>query len=467
MNSAACTRAPRWLRLVAIAIGALVLASCRALPTTQSRAVDAVPMTQPHAVDTARVPPPAVVVTVAYDAAEAAAADGPPDPGSEDNAAGMKPSSRSAVSLARLPVPTRHRAGSWTGDACGSGACDVAAGACGPAGCPALPGAAAACGPSCPPLAVRPCPPPPVVGPWYVCDGGDHEALAMPVGEHGLANLTEGDTVARYRPADDGPANDCVKLATTNCACVYAPRFAAVREVIRPAEDAADQGPNGLSLDRLVSQQVDLLPVQHKTQPLAPAGARVALPGVALEERLGPLAVDQTDQPQEDDARVRPAEDVAELQPEGMRLAQTPRLKIGFEVPVAWTCIKAANVLVGDQEAQVVAADRGTATLRFECPGRAELTLCKRAGTDTARPGEELDFMIYFLNSGDRPLTDIVLADAIPTRLELVPGSAVCNLPATVGEERGDDGSVVVTWKLTDTLQPGDSGFVRFRALVK
>jgi uncharacterized repeat protein (TIGR01451 family) len=325
------------------------------------------------------------------------------------------------------------------------------------------------CGPAgCPPRAMLPCaPPPPVVGPWYVCDGGDAGALARPVGEAGLVNLTAGDTVARYRPADDGPANDCVKLATTNCACVYAPRFAAVREVIRLAEDAADQGPNGLAHDRLVGQQVDLLPVRDKTQQVAPAGARKVMPGVALQERLGPLAVDQTDQLHQDDGRERAAAEIADLQPEAARRAETPRLQVSFVVPVAWTCVKAANVLVGGQEARVVAADRGTATLRFECPGRAELTLCKRAGTDTARPGEELDFMIYFLNSGDRPLTDIVLADALPARLELVPDSAASSVPADISTEAGDDGSVVLTWRLTETLQPGQSGFVRFRTTVR
>lgn len=393
-----------WLRLVAIALGTLILASCRALPERTQQASLAGPPREEVVCD------PQVVV-----AGHAAAT-------------------------------------SWRPTACGPGGC-------GPTGC----------GPTaCPPRAVMPCaPPPPVVGPWYVCDGGDAGVPARPVGDAGLANLTAGDTVARYRAADQGPDHECVHLSTTNCACVYAPRFAAVREVIRLAEDAADQGPNGLSLDRLVSQQVDLLPVRDKTQPIAPVGARRALPGVALEERLGPLAVDQAEELAEDDGRERAAADVALLQPEGTRLAQAPRMKVSFVVPVAWTCVKAANVLVGGQEAQVVANDRGTATLRFECPGRAELTLCKRAGTDTARPGEELDFMIYFLNSGDRPLTDIVLADALPTRLDLVPGSAACSLPADIATETGDDGSVVVTWRLSETLPPGASGFVRFRALVR
>jgi uncharacterized repeat protein (TIGR01451 family) len=136
-------------------------------------------------------------------------------------------------------------------------------------------------------------------------------------------------------------------------------------------------------------------------------------------------------------------------------------------VPIAWTCLQAANVLSADRTAQVVAVDRGTATLRFEEPGRAELTLCKRAGTDTARPGEELDFTIFLLNSGDRPLNDIVLVDAIPTRLELIPDSAASNLPADISTEAGDDGSVVLTWRVQHTLRPGESGFVRFRTIVR
>ena len=87
--------------------------------------------------------------------------------------------------------------------------------------------------------------------------------------------------------------------------------------------------------------------------------------------------------------------------------------------------------------------------------------------TDTARVGEELDFTIYMLNSGDRALTNIVLADALPRRLELVPGSAAASLPADFTTETGDDGSVVLTWRLTEPLPVGESGFVRFRVLVR
>jgi uncharacterized repeat protein (TIGR01451 family) len=158
---------------------------------------------------------------------------------------------------------------------------------------------------------------------------------------------------------------------------------------------------------------------------------------------------------------------VADDQPELARRAQTPLVKVGFDVPIAWTCVKGANVLVNGQTPQTVAVDHGTATLRFEEPGRAELTLCKRAGSDTARPGEELDFTIFMLNSGDRPLTDIVLVDALPGRLKLIPESPAASLPADFSTEQADDGAVVLKWRMKATLRAGESGFVRFRTIVQ
>ena len=145
---------------------------------------------------------------------------------------------------------------------------------------------------------------------------------------------------------------------------------------------------------------------------------------------------------------------------------EAPRLARKIDVPMAWTCVSGAQVTVNGEAADVLAVDHGVATLRLESPGRCELTLCKRAGTDAVRPGEELDFTIYLLNSGDRPLTDITLADAVPGRLEVIDGSPASNLPATVSTEKAEDGSTVISWTFKATLKPGEGGFVRFRTLV-
>ena len=379
-----------WLRIVAIASGAIMLASCRSLTA------------------------PALLTATAV----TLAADGPPC--------------------------ERGRCGGDTRP---------------PAACP------------CPPAVCVPPPPAPTVGPCFVCDGGDHGAPARPTRRGGLDNLTAGDTVARYRPADVAPpGNDDlaeVCLTTSNRACVYAPRFSSVRQVIRPHEEAAREGLRGVAVDAHVDAAVDLLPVAARTHRLRPGHARVAQPMLAMEERLPPLAVDQADLPEASINAEKPVEKALDAHPALASLVQTPRIKVGFDVPLAWTCVKGAQVTVNGQAAEVVAADQGTATLRFEEPGRCELTLCKRAGSDTARVGEELDFTIFVLNSGDRTLADIVLVDALPKRLELVPRSAASSLPAEIGTGTGDDGSVVVTWRFTKQLAPGESGFVRFRTIVR
>jgi uncharacterized repeat protein (TIGR01451 family) len=340
-------------------------------------------------------------------------------------------------------------------DECATGQCQTAAR-----------GEPTACGPvaACVPIIE---PPPPLALPCPVCDGGDHGAPAKPVGGDAIGNLTMGDTVARYRPAGAGPDADDVCITASNCTCVYAPKFASVRQVDMPSERSAPLGVLGLAQDDLVLAEVRLDPVRDRVQNLSLEAARRAEPGVGLEERLGPLAVDQAELPDGTDHAEAPAARVAEVQPLRADRLQSPLQIVGFDVPMAWTCVKAANVLVNSQTPQVVASHRGTATLRFEVPGRAELTICKQAGSDTARVGEELDFTIFVLNSGDRALDDIVLVDALPDRLTLIPESPAASLPADVSTETADDGSVVVKWRFRDPLPPGASGFVRFRTIVK
>lgn len=455
-ESASGRRPWRWPRLVAIGAAAIVLASCRSI-------------SQPVVVPVAAV---AALASTSSDA-EAAAVPVADREMSEAGVAVANQAQRASGWERTVEQPSR------TDAAVRQAGCEAA--------CPPLPrlldgpGRHAGCGRcvaglpacregacgSCPPAAcVAPAVAVPVVGPCLVCDGGDHHAAAMPVARFGLKNLTAGDTVARYR-ADDR-AGDCeVHVTASNCACVYAPRFGSVRQVTQPHEEAKPIGPRGLALDTRTEAQVELQPVCRSTQWLAPEAARKALPGVALEERLGPLAVDQGGMPHESDGRERPAERVRDDQPERTQIVEGPRTVTGFDVPLVWTCARSVMVMLGRQQAEVVAADRGTATLRLESPGRAELTLCKRAGTDTARVGEEIDFMIYLHNSGDRPLTDIVLVDALPSRLELVPNSAAANQPAEFVTETGDDGSVVLKWRFTHTFRPGEGGFVRFRTLVR
>ena len=485
----------RWL---AVAAGAVLLASCRSMSLT-------VPVA-------AVTPLPAVIASAAVaepSDAEASAAV----PEAEDRAA--------AAAVAELPrvaatirdgevrstglelpspaLPRRGQAGGATplpadATAIGGGACQgpechknaahgIREGGCGSprcrlhacrifgahasAGCQGGECQAGCGGPIVPTIAI------PVIGPCLVCDGGDHGKPAVPRGRTRLGNLTSGDTVARYRADGPGPAPEdeaCLEaescVVASNCTCVYAPRFSSVRRVIRPFEDAVPTGPRGVALDTIAASGAVGQSVRDKTQQTQIVAAKLAQPGIAIEDRIPVLAIDKVQPPVLKEGVDGPVAVALDLPAEKVHNVQAPRLARKIDVPLAWMCVSGAQVTVNGEAADVLAVDHGVATLRLESPGRCELTLSKRAGSDTARPGEELDFTIFLLNSGDRPLTDITLVDAVPGRLAVIEGSPVSNLPAEISTSKGDDGATLISWTFKGTLAPGQGGFVRFRTIV-
>jgi uncharacterized repeat protein (TIGR01451 family) len=256
-------------------------------------------------------------------------------------------------------------------------------------------------------------------------------------------------------------------MAVSNRTCIYTPRFGSVRQVVRLYEEKLPVGPSGVTAEASVTSDTALQPVGRAAQWVNLQAARRSNSGLAVEERSGPLGVAASDLPNESFGQAHVAERAAELQAESAQRKQGLAEAVGFDVPTTWTRLTSANAVINEQAADVVSASQGTATLRVESPGRAELTLCKRAGNDSARVGEELDFTIAFLNSGDVPLTDVVIVDTLPGRLELIADSPAASLPAEISLSTADDGSRVISWKLQDTLEAGKSGFVRLRTVVR
>lgn len=481
----------RWL---AIAAGAVLLASCRSMSVTVPlSAVAPVAGVLPAAAVEGESPEQTAAVSPPADMAQDPAPDTLPPPTIRDGAVRRTGLEVPSPALARvgtaglmpaLPVDAAIPAGgscqdgrcqphadaACRGGGCGSPRCRLHA-------CRILGHRGAGCqggdcqpgnfGPIVPTVAI------PVIGPCLVCDGGDHGLPAVPRGRTRLGNMTSGDTVARYRADGPGPAPEddaCVESASrvvaSNCTCVYAPRFSSVRRVIRPFEDAVPTGPKGVALDTIAEAGTVGQAVRDKTQQTQLVATRLAQPGIAVEDRIPVLAVDKVVPPVLKEGLDGPVAHALDVPVGRADNVVAPRLARKIEVPMAWTCVSGAQVTVNGEAADVLAVDHGVATLRLESPGRCELTLCKRAGSDTARPGEELDFTIFLLNSGDRPLTDITLVDAVPGRLAVIEGSPVSNLPADISTSKAEDGSTHLSWTFKGTLAPGQGGFVRFRTIV-
>ena len=312
---------------------------------------------------------------------------------------------------------------------------------------------------------------PPILPP-LICNGGDGKESAYPVGRMGIEGLSGGDTVARYRRDEsfhlsDSSAAKSSRIARTNCECIYAPRFGSVRHVTRLHEESVPQGPAGVSSDKSLVSQTILQPLGNAAQLTSLQMARKSKSGLAVEERSGPLGVDATVLPNQSLGQSKAGESVYDTHVKSAEKKERIAESIGIDVPIAWTRLTAANAVFNDQKADVASASQGIATLRVESLGRAELTLCKRSGSDSARIGEEIDFTIAFLNSGDVPLTDIVIMDVLPQRLQLIESSPACSLPAETIVAPAADGTTSISWQLQSALQAGESGFVRMRTIVQ
>jgi uncharacterized repeat protein (TIGR01451 family) len=101
------------------------------------------------------------------------------------------------------------------------------------------------------------------------------------------------------------------------------------------------------------------------------------------------------------------------------------------------------------------------------CPPDKPLLLVKCADRTSAQPGDVVTFFLRYSNHGGQPITDVAVSDSLSPRLEYVPGTAQSDRPAVFTTEVNEAGSLILRWEITGTLQPGQSGALRFQARVR
>lgn len=98
---------------------------------------------------------------------------------------------------------------------------------------------------------------------------------------------------------------------------------------------------------------------------------------------------------------------------------------------------------------------------------KQDVKIYKVSSQTSAAPGETVDFIIYFENTGHAPVGNIVLVDSLPARLEIVEDSAESSVDATFSYEINNTGSQTLRWTITQPLYAGEKGAVKFKALVR
>ncbi|MGD9724042.1 MAG: hypothetical protein AB7O59_22505 [Pirellulales bacterium] len=309
--------------------------------------------------------------------------------------------------------------------------------------------------------------PPGIAGPWphdeYLCDGGDDE-VQVNVGPQGnLQGLELEDTVAVYETADGETV-----IKPSNKVCLYAPRFAAVRQVRGVVSN--EQADQPIGVDR------PLVPVAYQDDQFATTAIQPEQPEGQIGrkqpniERVGESAVPATSrQPIAAlEGGFAPHEDFLIMRHGVLRESERPQVAEAVDAAIAWTHNAAVQVVLDGREAvSITGEQKAQATFRVDLPNPACLRVIKTASTKVAQPGDVVDFTIRFDNLGEQPIERAVLIDNLTTRLEYVPGSAQSSRPAefSVAENEGD--SLMLKWQFTEPLPPGHGGLVRFHCKVR
>lgn len=310
--------------------------------------------------------------------------------------------------------------------------------------------------------------PPGLRQPWpadeYLRDGGDE---GLPTGVRqasGVMGLEMEDTVAHFDTLDGRTL-----VEPSNEVYLYAPRFGAVRQVVGLISNVERQKAGGVELPERLDAPTTLQIVSSAKQNIQPGDEISARPPVSLRSKqardvlstsLGPKAFQSTFQAYENLAIIRQGV---------METGEMPHLAQGATAAIAWSHTQAVQILLERQAAMAeVKYDESMSVYTVTSPpGNPKLRVVKVASTPFAQPGEEVDFTVRVDNIGNQPVGHVTILDSLNTRLEYIDGSAQCSLAANFSTQPNEGGSLVVRCELSDVLEPGHGGILRFRCRVR
>lgn len=297
----------------------------------------------------------------------------------------------------------------------------------------------------------------------YLCDGGDRAEPAHFGGDGGLRGIDPRDAVIEF---DDGRRP---RILPTNMVCIYAPRFAEIRNSV---------GPNETSVVEITGRAHSLA---HEVQLDARAFARKMVQNQGAEANLHRLRASglkgNVFAGEKSELRVLSGYDNAD-HISGHVLVQGPEKVADRKKPgtlrdrTRFEGIKTAEgpVLTGIVEGagEKVMAWKPRETVGVETPpNRPGLAVIKRVSASEAEAGDVLTYVIQYRNMGNTPIRSVTVTDSLLPRLGYVPGSALGpkGTVFTSGENRV--GSTELRWELPGTIAPGAEGYVQFKAVVR
>lgn len=298
----------------------------------------------------------------------------------------------------------------------------------------------------------------------FLCQGGDQHLEVRVGSDWSVQGLDSEDTVAHFDTLDGRTI-----VESSNRVCIYAPRFAAVRKITSLVEHYQRQ--------RIAGFEAPLQPQLHLEE-------RVAVSAVQpiQSDNMRDRSLTGTIRERERSTGVESVETLGAFQNEFLPYENFQAMRTGVhdnletallveyaEAATTWTHDKGVQVIIQGVVAEVdQGIKRPQATIVFvDTPGRPRLRLIKLCSTKHAQPGDTVEFTLRFDNIGDELIGNVTLIDNLTTRLEYVPDSSQSSRDAEFFTQANDGESLVLRWEITDPLEPGEGGIIRFQCKVR
>lgn len=299
----------------------------------------------------------------------------------------------------------------------------------------------------------------------YLCDGGDRD-LPVHYDSTSRLGLDTEDTVAEYI---EHTGKNRVKAATR--ACIYAPRFASVRTISLPQEEQMITDVAGLRNSTGGTGLHSRLGITEKTKRDSVGNVRVRSRAGGLESEMVPDAVETLAAPAIHDILLNTYQDLAFVRTGTFEQTDAARLQLGLNSALVWSReqnpIIVAKIDVPTEGLQTVTSSCLTVIddLPSQQPGK--LRVVKLADKKSAEPGDVITFTIRYDNEGPREVHHVRIVDNLTPRLEFIPESATSDRPGELLTEDNGEGSLVLVWKLDETLPAKTGGVVTFQCRVR
>jgi uncharacterized repeat protein (TIGR01451 family) len=310
--------------------------------------------------------------------------------------------------------------------------------------------------------------PPPAGKRWlprdeYLCDGGDRDTPLHFGGDGGLKGIDPRDALVLFRD-DKRP-----RVLPTNTVCLYAPRFASVRNSLGANESLSVQILK--QSDRIERASISAMKEGPKKlgQTAAAETSRVRVRPSGLGSRIFAGEASELRVLSGYDDTVSIAAQKLIQGPEKMR---TRLRATGYKASTAAVTIQkgAGAVVTGIVEgaSQNVMIWPARETVGVETPpNRPGISVIKQVSADQAEPGDTVTFTIRYKNMGNTPIKSVSIVDSLMPRLEYVPSTAKGPKGTVFTSTENKVGSLELRWDLPGTLAAGVEGYVEFQAVVR